>query len=205
MTTCKTTRRSVLAGAASAAIVPFDVARANVSGDQSKLVELRAIVASIAKLCAEYSEALKRHSDAEEALFKALPAQPDRRRDIPAELLEIFDNITVAEFRAMPKDHPYAVWDRKTSAAFNAEYDAYRVTRARLSAEMGVDAAAKVVDAACTRLSRAEAEAMKNDAVGLEAIALKVRALRLANDDLESDQFDGVLATIDATARQAGV
>lgn len=183
-------------------------ARKNTAKKASKsstaLIELRAIVATMPALRAAYCEAIATEGKAETRVNGALPPQPKRDADLPAELQEVFDNITVAEFRAMPKDHPYAVWNNATSAAFNAAYDAYCDARKRLSAEFGLNAAQSATARTMNALSRAERKALKNRATGLEAIALKLQAIRLAYSDDDIASFDGLLATIDATARAAG-
>ncbi|MDO8875726.1 MAG: hypothetical protein Q7V40_06415 [Pseudolabrys sp.] len=182
-------------------------ARKNTAKKASKpstgIAALRTIVAEMVKLRAAANAAHIRYAEADLAFFKVRPAQP-KSPEMPADLRAAFDNITVAQFRVLPSDHPYAVWQRESGATDKAAMAEYQTACANCRVECGLVAASTAVNRANRALMRAGAKAMKIAATGIEAIALKVRALRLANYDFETDQFDRLLATIDATAHAAG-
>lgn len=174
-----------------------------VAKSSTGIVALRAIVATMPALRAAYSEAVAVESKAESRLSAALPPRPEPAT-MPEAMAAITDGITLGEFRKLPTDHPYAVWTRETEGPFKAAMAEYYATRDRLSAELGLSAAEATTRAADKALCRAGQKAMRIAATGIEAMALKLRAFRLASFEPVQGEIKGLLATIDATAGAAG-
>ena len=182
---------------------PKAAASSSRPSEADKMAELRATVAGMVKLRAQLIEANERTSRAEELLFAALPPCPDMG-DMPPDIKAAFDSLTVDQFRVLPETHPYVAWEREHRVAYDAAMAAYTATSDRLKTELGVTAADAASIQADSRLQEAEAKALAIDVVGIEALALKLRAIRLANFDMATADLSGLIRTIDESAEWEG-
>ncbi|MDP2297674.1 MAG: hypothetical protein Q8M24_19695, partial [Pseudolabrys sp.] len=126
---------------------PKSSSRKGVKSSTAAIAELRAIVAEMVKLRAAANAAHIRYAEADLAFFKVRPAQP-KSPEMPADLRAAFDNITVAQFRVLPSDHPYAVWQRENGVTDKAAMAEYQTACANCRVECGLVAASTAVNRA---------------------------------------------------------
>jgi hypothetical protein len=182
--------------------LPMSEARTN--PQINALNRLRGLVAKLERVTTDLNAAMDHHSEVEVRLFKALPKRPDFTRDMPVDVQAAFDAMTVAQLRDAPADNVYVAWQRQNIGKQNVKTVAYDTERKRLSTEYGFDTACDAVSAGHFNVSSVLRAIMRTKISGLEGIALKLRALRVANhvDDVEA--YPGLLSTIDATAEMYG-
>jgi hypothetical protein len=190
---------------ASAVSSPSIAAVAGVDCLCSGVEALRAACDNLAMLRVEHLKANDEYNRTEELALASLPERPDYSDGMPPAVMEAFKTLTVGQINVIDENHPYMVWEREKGAAREAEQAAYAKLRAKAYKRHGVFAAEALDKAISNKFYDAYREAMAIEATGIEAIALKLYAIRLVNfDDNFDDDISGLIATIDASAPLVG-
>ena len=169
------------------------------------VASLRGMVAKLETLRADFIAANDRFGKIECRFYAARPKTPKNEiPEMPPAVRAAFDQLTVGQLAVLPEGHPYKVWSDKKNAKNAAERKANAKTEAALRAKFGVDAAEAESVRTGNRMDRQAMAILSTEVEGVEALALKLRALRLSHFEFETGIFTGLLATIDATARAAG-
>lgn len=165
--------------------------------------ELRLMLMELHKAEAFYEAAFDAYGEAEKAADPHLPSPP-AKREMPSHIDEAFQNITVGQIAVLPEDHPYTVWDRETSPAYEAAKAAYSAEKTRIRDLYGCARAEKRLDVATNRLNGITFKIIDAKASSIEALAIKMSAIRLASmTDANLNELTGLVATIDALTASA--
>lgn len=170
--------------------------------------ELRGTLALLIAKQAEANAALDAYTAADVAFNKTArptPPVPVHERKCTPEAEAAFQALTVVGMSRLPEGNAYTTWHREQSAAYNAEMNAYKAAMAALQTECGLVATEKRWNAAAGQVSRLAQKIIRADASGVEAIAIKLRAIRIAEFDAHQlNWLVGFVRTIEATAAAAG-
>lgn len=181
--------------------------KASKSSSAKAMAELRGIVVKVAGARTAYLAAIAELSRIEASVILLAPKRPDPNREMPADIQAEFDGLTVAQFKMLPPLHPYRVWNERTGAAYAAELAKYELERAAIEKQFGLPAADRAVARTAGELGYLAGKALRHPATGLEAVALKLRAIRLHEFEIDHDGIGlhELLPCLDATLAQAGL
>jgi hypothetical protein len=169
------------------------------------LAKMRKRLSELEGLRDKNDAARKHHSNAEAEYFAGKPKAPDYERDMPPEIKGQFENLTVGQLAVLPHDHPYAAWSHTRLTSWAVETAEYDAVCKKLKVDCGLDAAESAYNKSLNDMWTVANKILEIEATGIEAIALKLRAMRLLEVDFESDDLvENLLACVDATAKQAG-
>lgn len=177
-------------------------------GNAAAVKELRANLALLIAKEAAAADALAAYTAADVAFNKIArptPPVPVHERKCTPEAEAAFQALTIAEARDMPEGNAYTAWYREQAAAYAAEMTAYKAAMAALKNKCGNVAAEKRWEAAAAEVSRLAQKIIRAKAHGVEAIAIKLRAIHIAEfDGHQLNWLGGFVQTIEATATAAG-
>lgn len=170
------------------------------------LTELRSLYEVAIEIAAELKPAQKQFNEAEKMLLASIPRMPDTNQiDMPPEVQEYFDSLTVAEFKKLPPDSPYRVWDERRQAAYDQARNHYDAERRRIEAKIGFKKITKAWSDICSRQTANVLAILEHPAAGLEAARIKVQAIRLTSihECFEVEALDGLMLSIDGATSKA--
>lgn len=170
--------------------------------------ELRGNLALLIAKQAEANAALDAYTAADVAFNKTArptPPVPVHERKCTTEAEAAFQALTIAGMSSLPEGNAYTIWQREQSATYAAELIAYKVAMSALETKSGLVAAEKRWNAAAGEVARLAQKIIRAEASGVEAIAIKLSAIRIAEfDDHQLNWLVGFVRTIEATASAAG-
>lgn len=179
------------------------------SSNAAAVAKMRALVAEMAEAREKFVIASAAFSKVETVYSGLAPKRPEFGVAMPEDVRAAFHSLTVGQLAVIPEDHPYKVWQRDHGATANAKHDAefsaYAKACDAIKARIGYDKADRAVNRTSERMDRLQRQILATKAEGLEAIALKLLAYRLAEFEAKDPtEYAGLFATIEATAAKAG-
>jgi len=184
MTTCKTSRRAILAGAATLPALALSALALPAMAGQRSDRELAALERELMPAHARMMEASKVSSEASkryEAMRPPEPANPEP----PAEYEELWKTLTVGQLGVLSADHPIVVWNRETEGRRKAIRGKYSAKCRRLMRTCGVDIAEAEFDNRVDELWQIAHRIFATQAHTIDGIKIKFRTVeRMEIDDL---------------------
>ena len=194
-----TSRRAVLAGAASLPAIAAVAFPAAASGDDARLFQLerrlRIAQDHVKKACAVADAASERY----EALA---PPEPETAKP-PAEYAELYKRVTVGQLEVMAADHPLKVWCENTELYPASVFDPYRAECRRLKEECGVDDAEWHMERAFDVRWKIGEAILKTPAKTPAGMVVKINAVEALEMDFDRGPWDSLTADIRALAVRA--
>lgn len=178
---------------------------------QSNAAAVKDLRGNLDLLIAKQSEAnaaLDAYTAADLAFNKSArptPPVPLHERKCTPEAEAAFQALTIAGMSNLPEGNAYTIWHREQRAAYDAETTVYKAAMAALETKTNLVAAEKRWSAAAGEVARLAQKIIRANASGVEAIAIKLRAIRVAEfDGHQLNWLVGFVRTIEATAAAAG-